>query len=165
MPYDQTNKYLYTTMQREYANGIVACEPVLLDDTTTVIDGGNIITGSIAANRIDADSGTFNTANIPNLNASKINAGDITAARIKTNVVSAINATANKIDAKNINVSAINIGDLAGEIGGRNLFKKSDTLPTSFWTYEGATLADNIATITRASSGSQRIYQMPANGY
>ena len=92
-----------------------------MDDTTTVIDGGNIITGSVSANSINANSGTFNTANIPDLNAEKITSGDIAADRIKANAVSAINATANKIDAKNINVSAINIGDLAGEIGGRNL--------------------------------------------
>ena len=42
------------------------------NDTTTTIDGDKITTGSISADRIDATSGTFNTANIPNLSADKI---------------------------------------------------------------------------------------------
>ena len=117
---------MYTTMQRKRLDGTVSCDPVLLDDTTTIIDGGNIITGSVKANAINAESGTFNTANIPNLSAAKITSGDIVADRIKTNVVNAINATANKIDAKNINVNAINIGDLSGTVGGKNLALDSD---------------------------------------
>ena len=124
--YDKDYKYMYTTMQRKRLDGTVSCDPVLLDDTTTIIDGGNIITGSVKANAINAESGTFNTANIPNLSAAKITSGDIVADRIKTNVVNAINATVNKIDAKNINVNAINIGDLSGTVGGKNLALDSD---------------------------------------
>ena len=121
--------YLYTCEQRKRLDGTVKCLPeqnALLDDSVTIIDGGNIITGSIAANTIKADSGTFNTANIPNLSAAKITSGDITTDRIKANAVNAINATVNKIDEKNINVSEINIGDLAGSIGGKNLALDSD---------------------------------------
>lgn len=123
----ETNRYLYlyTCEQSQRGDGSLTHTIVLLDDSTTVIDGGNIITGTVTANAIKADSGTFNTANIPNLDAAKITSGDIVADRIKTNVVSAINATANKIDAKNINVSSINIGDLTGEIGGRNLLRRT----------------------------------------
>ena len=33
---------MYTTMQRKRLDGTVSCDPVLLDDTTTIIDGGNM---------------------------------------------------------------------------------------------------------------------------
>lgn len=102
--------YLYTCEQRKRLDGTVECTKVLLDDTTTVIDGGNIITGSVSANSINANSGKFDTANIPDLSAAKITSGDITADRIKTNVVNAINATVNQIDAKNIKASELQIG-------------------------------------------------------
>jgi hypothetical protein len=131
MQYDKTNKYLYTTMQRKYADGTTSCGPVLLDDTTTVIDGGNIITGSIATNRIDAGSGTFSTANIPNLDAAKITSGSISADRIKANVINAVNNGNGTINADKINVSNINIGSLAGSIGGRNLLLDTGTAKTS----------------------------------
>ena len=44
--------YLYTCEQREMADGTLAYTTVLLDDSATIIDGGNIITGSVAANKI-----------------------------------------------------------------------------------------------------------------
>lgn len=46
--------YLYTCEQREMANGTLEYTTVLLDDSTTVIDGGTIITGSITANKLNA---------------------------------------------------------------------------------------------------------------
>ena len=46
--------YLYTCEQREMADGTLAYTTVLLDDSTTVIDGGDIITGSVTANKLDA---------------------------------------------------------------------------------------------------------------
>ena len=52
--------YLYTCVQTQTVaqaanNGTsCTCSAVLLDDSTTVIDGGKLITGSVAANKIDA---------------------------------------------------------------------------------------------------------------
>lgn len=46
--------YLYTCIQREAVDGTLSHTAALLDDTTTIIDGGNIITGSITANQIAA---------------------------------------------------------------------------------------------------------------
>lgn len=62
MAYDQTYKYLYTCIQRKTGSNVITNSTVLLDDTTTVIDGGNIITGSIAANKVDVngDLSAFN---------------------------------------------------------------------------------------------------------
>ena len=76
--------YLYTCEQRQLANGNIEYTTVLLDDSTTVISGGNIITGTVNANAINATSGTFNTANIPVLTSDKINAGAITAEKLDT---------------------------------------------------------------------------------
>lgn len=56
MEYDSTYKYLYTCIQKQTVSGTVTCTTVLLDDTTTVIDGGNIITGTVTANKIAAHS-------------------------------------------------------------------------------------------------------------
>lgn len=106
--------YLYTAVQTQTVSQMsgtaCSCSTVLLDDTTTVIDGGTIITGTVAANRIDATSGTFSEANIPNLSADKI----------KANVISAVNSGTGKISADKIQVSDISIGSLAGTVGGRN---------------------------------------------
>lgn len=53
---ESTVKYLYlwTCEQREMANGTLAYTNVLLDDSTTIIDGGNIITGTVTANKLNA---------------------------------------------------------------------------------------------------------------
>ena len=45
--------YLYTCEQRKRLDGTVECTAVLLDDSTTIIDGGNIITNSVTANKLD----------------------------------------------------------------------------------------------------------------
>lgn len=79
-----TDKYIYTCEQYEMANGTVGYTSVLLDNTITVIDGGNIITGTVSANAVNAASGTFDSANIPNLDASKITTGQLSAQRIDT---------------------------------------------------------------------------------
>lgn len=52
----EANKYLYlyTCEQREMADGTLAYTTVLLDDSTTIIDGGNIITGTVTANQLNA---------------------------------------------------------------------------------------------------------------
>lgn len=60
MSYSRDYPYIWTCEQRETVSGELAYTPVLLDDTTTVIDGGSIITNSIAANRIIAHSITSN---------------------------------------------------------------------------------------------------------
>ncbi len=85
-----TNKYIYTCEQYEMANGTVGYTSVLLDNTITVIDGGNIITGTVSANAVNATSGTFDSANIPNLDASKITTGQLSAQRIDTESITCI---------------------------------------------------------------------------
>ena len=50
--YSQSYPVLYTASQRTTVGGDFACSAPKLDATTTVIDGANIITGSITANKI-----------------------------------------------------------------------------------------------------------------
>ena len=60
-------------------NGVITA---INNDTTTTIDGDKITTGTLSASAVDAQSGTFNTANIPNLSANKITTDTINIARI-----------------------------------------------------------------------------------
>ena len=149
--------YLWTCIQKKTVDGTVTYGDILLDDSTTVIDGGKIVTGSVSANAVSATSGTFDTANIPNLNASKITAGDISADRMKVNSISAINGNTGtvKISASKVEIdgtatfnaiksSADEAYDAKGsasvvqtnldnlEVGGRNILLETAT-PKS-WT-------------------------------
>lgn len=59
VPISSTEKFIYTCEQRQFGDGNIAYTSVLLDNTITVIDGGNIITGSIAANKLDVYDATI----------------------------------------------------------------------------------------------------------
>ena len=48
--------YLFTCTQSRSISGEVTYSEILLDDSTTVIDGGNIITGTVTANQIAANT-------------------------------------------------------------------------------------------------------------
>lgn len=139
--------YLWTCIQKKTVSGTVTYGDILLDDSTTVIDGGKIVTGSVSANAVSATSGTFDTANIPNLNASKITTGDISADRMKVNSISAINENTGtvKISANKVNITGTAVFDAVNndasasaamlnsniEIGGRNLFKGTKVTATT----------------------------------
>ena len=106
----------------------ILCEVTAVDSTnsritgyshgldTTIIDGGNILTNSIGADKIKVNeieigaaqitSGTIATARIPNLDAGKITTGTINIGRIPN-------------DALNSNI----------EVGGRNLLLNSSNMP------------------------------------
>lgn len=109
--------YLYTCEQRKRLDGTTVCTKVLLDENTTVIDGGSIITNSITANQIAAGS----------ITANEIETGTITATQIASGAI-----TADKLNAANINASnTLTIGALDSDtqgailnsnisVGGRN---------------------------------------------
>lgn len=130
---DTKYPFLYTTVQtqtvaQQAAGNTCSCTPVLIDETTTVIDGATIITGSVHANSLDAESVKTNIVQTTNLDASKITSGSIGSDRIKANVINAVNNGTGTINADKINVSAIKIGDLSGNIGGRNLLLQTGTI-------------------------------------
>ncbi len=51
--YSQSYPVLFVATQRKTVGGTVTCTTPQIDNTITVIDGGNIITGSVAANKVD----------------------------------------------------------------------------------------------------------------
>lgn len=57
--YNSNYPVLFVATQRQSVDGTVTCTTPVIDQTTTVIDGGNIITGSIMANKIAAGSLTI----------------------------------------------------------------------------------------------------------
>lgn len=58
--YDSDYPVLFLATQRKTVSGTVSCTTPLVDDTTTVIDGGHITTGSIDAGRITTGTMTAN---------------------------------------------------------------------------------------------------------
>lgn len=167
--------YLYTAVQTQTvaqmaAGNACSCSAVLLDDTTTVIDGGHITTGTIDTNRLNADTIKSNIVQTTDLNASKITSGDISADRMKVNSIAAINSlTTGKIDAARINVGQITVGSLSDgssystttqmktaignavddiEVGGRNLVWDTEWKNISTrWSDWGSPTTREIVTI------------------
>lgn len=95
--------YLWTCEQRKRLDGTIDYTEILLDDSTTIIDGGNIITGSIVANKIQAGSITADRLNTTSINSSGI---------LTLNAF----ASTTQSDILNSNV----------EVGGRNLLLKTN---------------------------------------
>ena len=52
--YSSSYPVLFIATQRITVGGTVTCTEPLIDDTTTVIDGGNIVTGTVTANQLAA---------------------------------------------------------------------------------------------------------------
>jgi len=50
------------------------------------------------------------------------------------------------------------------EVGGRNLFKDSENLGSS-WAKDNGTVSEGIVTLDLSKTGNIRLYQMPTNGY
>jgi len=63
---------IFVAKQKKTVSGTVTCSTPIKDDTTTIIDGGHITTGTIDASK----------ATITNINASNITTGTVAAARI-----------------------------------------------------------------------------------
>ena len=70
--YNSSYPVLFVATQRKDVGGAVTCTTPMIDDTTTVIDGGHITTGTIDANNV----------NVTNINAGNITSGTLDAARI-----------------------------------------------------------------------------------
>ena len=75
--YNSSYPVLFVATQRKNVAGTVTCTTPQIDNTTTVIDGGHITTGTI-------DAGVVN---VTNLNASNITSGSISANRIQGGIM------------------------------------------------------------------------------
>lgn len=69
--------YLFTCEQRQMGDGTLAYTTVLLDETTTVIDGGSIITNSIDANKLTVYDATIGKIKADAIDVSAIKIGDL----------------------------------------------------------------------------------------
>ena len=109
--------FLYTAVQsqtvsQQAAGSQCTCSAVTIDDSTTVIDGGSIITNSITANQIAAGSITANEIDASDLHVSAANVdGTLTASQIDA---SSLHVSAANIDgtitASQINANGLTIG-------------------------------------------------------
>lgn len=90
---------MYTCEQRRLANSTIECTDVTLDENTTVIDGGQIITNSITASQIAADAVTAEKIDVTDLQAigATIGGFDITTTAIKTKNVAVTSNADNSI--------------------------------------------------------------------
>lgn len=110
MSYSSSNKYIWTCEQSENAAGTVSYTSVLLDDSTTVIDGGNIITGTVTANQIASNS----------ITADKIAANAITIGDMDS-------STASKVNNGNSALTKVNYYNRACQVG------NSSNTQTNYW--------------------------------
>lgn len=115
----------FVSTQRKRMDGTVESTLPLRDDTTTVIDGGHIVTGTIDANKVT----------VTNLNAGSINSGTL---------------SAEYIDTEGLQVSLTSVSGLtqalAGKASSSDLSGVQSDLSTSIATATGS-LTDRIAQI------------------
>lgn len=70
--YNSSYPVLFVAKQRKTAFGLVTCTTPVKDDTTTVIDGGHITTGTIDTNRLNADTIRSNIVQTTDIQASRV---------------------------------------------------------------------------------------------
>ena len=105
--------YLWTATQKQMVDGTTAtltAADIALDDSTTVIDGGKIITGSVTANQIAANTITSEKLSSNSITADKIRTGAVTACKIAIGDFNNY-ITANENDANTIVVNNLEIKD------------------------------------------------------
>lgn len=106
-------------------NGVITA---INNDTTTTIDGDKITTGTLSASAVDATSGTFSSALIPNLSADKITTGTISINRIPSEAKNDTYIT--DISGGGIKIhDAVNMSDYAKiTSGGMDVVSNNDTV-------------------------------------
>ena len=62
--YNTSYPVLFVAKQKKVVSGTVTCTTPVKDDTTTIIDGGHITTGTIDSKRLNADTIKVNAANV-----------------------------------------------------------------------------------------------------
>lgn len=131
--------YLYTCIQRKTVAGAVSCSTVLLDDSTTVIDGGNIITGTVTTNQLAANSVT----------TAKLAANSVTADQLASNSVTTAKLAANSVTAAKINVTDLMAQDMTAtgsfQVNNSKWLMTQDADGVTFQTKQTGTRFDGTA--------------------
>lgn len=120
--YNSSYPVLFVAKQSRSATGAVSCTTPVTDETTTVIDGGHITTGTIDTNRLNAATIKSDIVQTTELNAGKITSGTLSADRIASGslTIGKMNS-----DAQN------SILNSKIEIGGTNFLSESHITSTS----------------------------------
>ena len=85
--YSSSYPVLFVATQRKAVDGTVTCTTPIKDDTTTVIDGGHITTGTIDAS----------TVTVTNINANNITSGTINGSNVNVKNLNVIDGSGNVI--------------------------------------------------------------------
>ena len=138
--YDSAYPVLFIATQRRNVAGTVTCTTPVIDQTTTVIDGGHIITGSITAGKIAASAITAEKIAAGAITADKIAASAITSGKIAANAITSGKIAAGAITAEKIAAGAVTADSITtGRI--------TDKTSSNYWDLDSGTLAAKNGTI------------------
>lgn len=129
--YNSSYPVLFVATQRKTVGGTVTCTTPQIDDTTTVIDGGHITTGTIDASVV----------NVIKLNASNITTGTLTGITITGSTL----------------ISATSSGSVRIKDGGIDFFKDATTTGTPFSQIKHVTDSQQGDSIEWSNSGYTKL--------
>ena len=87
--YSKTTPYVWVCTQRKDISGTVTCTTPIVDETTTVIDGSHIITGTVTADKIESHSITAAQIEGGTITATELHSGAVTTAKLDSQAVTA----------------------------------------------------------------------------
>ena len=93
--YNPSYPVLFVAKQKKVVSGTVTCTTPVKDDTTTVIDGGHITTGTIDASQVTVTNINANNITSGTLNADRIGAGSITISNVDSTIQNAVTTAQN----------------------------------------------------------------------
>lgn len=150
--YNSTYKYLWVCWQRETVSGTLSCTTPVRDSTITVIDGGNIITGTVTANQIGA--GEVKTNNIDSY--------AVTAEKISVSELASLHATIGGLSISDNSITSSN--------GAFALSSTGDITSTKTYAGSGITDTNTVSpsgfVATRAEGNSEETHSLrPGAGF
>ena len=148
--YNSSYPVLYVAVQKQTmvqsSGSTCSCTAPVIDQTTTVIDGGHITTGTI-------DAGVVNVTNI---NASNITSGNMSANYITTGTLDAANVNITHINASNITTGTLSADRVAaGAISASKLTVEATLLYRNLFIQTEAVdgyLSSDASSITSSSA-------------
>lgn len=93
--YNPSYPVLFVAKQKKVVSGTVTCTTPVKDDTTTVIDGGHITTGTIDASQVTVTNINANNITSGTLSADRIGAGSITISNVDSTIQNAVETAQN----------------------------------------------------------------------
>lgn len=171
--YSTSYPVLFVARQTKTVGGTLSCTTPVKDETTTIIDGGHITTGTIDASM----------ATITNINASNISTGTLNAARIGANSIAVEKLTGSisnnnwilnftngtftigDINANNIKSGTLTLGG-ANNVNGTLVVKNANNTVIGSWNNSGLDISYGNITIPYYNSMVQNSYsEIKADGF